>query len=728
MKRKMLNVCLKRTVLCLLALCLLCGGLLLASCKREVDEEKDGNAITVQNAHTLRFRLQLEDAVYQKYKKQTVLLYEYAPNEGAGEAVGKAPVASAKLTSSTVEIELPLLKENGARDRLYATYLLATADGTLLTEEPMCVSGAQRLAALCGDFPNLNNIKGLASADAELSRALYAAHTLTEVRASALVSEKGELHADLFGSSLALDSGVIASLDAQIFSATRAGLQVSLSLIPDAELPMASYAALLEFLASRYSSEAGGLVTAILIGQAEERTAATAEAADPARDAELLRLAALALTSRVANGRVYLTVGGEVAAIESHLLAVSGRSKRMGISFGIALAPDCVTQSLLGEEPSARLILSALPDAVQSFKKQLGGAPVAVVGLRFSASDPDLQAALYTYAYHLSLNIKADFMIYSALANDAVGLYTADLKPRAAAHAFRLADSGENLEGEGLASLLLAQEWSVLHRSVRPARVFVEGIANVGTTEDTGKRWFDFSGAEYPAFATVGNGTSPQTVHSASFSSQVLVASLGFSDNGIGAGYRATVSAEALEKAYILSARILGQAPAALEAPLARITLLLDGTTIDGRALSYSSTITVPANQWQTVSFLVRDYTQELDPALPCTLTLLMQPCGEDGAPVKAATDANAHYSLWLHSVNLRRVKTDASAALVLGVAVAGFALGLVAVALLSRVKRGGAEKKSSPVGEKSKKEKSQRNKKAKKKAPKGKKAEKGGA
>ena len=682
---------LKFTRLCALVLTLLLlatSGLWLVACKKEAAED-GAPAVRVLNADTLQLTVKLDEELYRAHKKETVFLYEYAPSEGTSSAIGNAPIASAKLSSTVVEIDFPLQKENGARDRLYATYLLAAADGTLLTPSPIAVSDAHILAAHTGAFPNETNIKGLRATNAEPERLLAAAHTMTELRVSELVSDTGAYSASLFDVALCLNEAVIATLDTQIKQASRADMQVSLSLVPDSTLPLTAYAAIFDFLATRYDGGEYGLLTAFLIGSTEECTSDASPTLSPIRAAELLRIASLALTSRVSCGRAYLTVGGETAAIEAYLAQVNAHTSRENASFGVALLPDS-TVSSAEEGANERLTLSNLSQLVQALKKQRNGARIAVVGLSFSAENPQLQAALCTYAYHASLNAKADFMIYTSPVGDGAGLYTAAFGERPAARAFRLADTGDNAEGERLAASLLSSDWQKLNRSVRSARLTLTGVGNLGSTEDIGKRLFDFSGGQAPAFVAIGNATEPQTVHSASFSSNVLVASLGATESGVGSGYRARLSSEDLEGAYVLSAKLLGQAASATHV---KITLTLDGTTTDGRALSYSASVTAEANLWQTVSFRVRDYTEQMSLASPTSLTLLLQPCDASGTPI-VADASNARASLWLHSVNLRRAGKDVSLPLVIGIAVLGFSIGLLAVVLVPRLKRNHARAK----------------------------------
>ena len=677
MKRSM------RAYALLLLLCMLVG-LCLPSCARKEEEvaeptlcpnEKDGLTLSFSPS------AELLDA----HRGKTVSVYELAPGETVADLQGRLPVATGKLTAKT-EIHVPL----EPHDRIYSTFLPVVGGGFHLTDAPVGLTNPAQLAELTAEFPHANRIKGLAAADEELSRALYSAHTVVSLSASALTAGDGAVSASLAGTNVALDSVTLSETDRAVLAATEAGMQVSLSLLPDAPLSVASYAAILELLASRYVGGECGFVSAILIGKTRERTAENEieAAVDASFSAALLRCAEIALCSRYANGRVYLTVGGELAAMEAYLSQVKTYADGLGCKFGVALAPDCDYPA-----KDARLSIFSLEDAVKSLRALLGrNTRFAVVELSFPAVDPDLQAALCTYAYRASMNSKVDMMIYSAQADDLCGLYSEGLTERPAARAFRLLDTDENAEGERLAATLLANEWEELN-SVRSTRFAVTGIANVGSTEDRGTEWIGFGSATVPAFSLAGNGYPPTVRRSESLGVPVLTANLTEATNGVGSGFRCTLPSKSIEDAYVLAARILPQSSPDFPADTATVTLLLDGTSASGQALNYSASVSVACNEWQSLTFQIRAFSERLNPSAPVTLSLLMQPeyiapeQGAGGAQDSAASDENAlpHYALWLHLVNVREAAPDHTLPTVLALVLLGFAVALCTVLLLRR-------------------------------------------
>lgn len=671
----------------LLVFCLM-TGLLFPSCVRSETASDSPSLLLSENGElTLSFRP--ADALLDAYAGKTFSLYEIKPGETAANARQGTPVAQGKLSKNTV-LKLPI----GDRDRIYSSFLPVAPDGTPLTDVPVVLSNPEQLAVITEEFPSSNRIKGLAAADEELSRTLYSAHTLVSLSASALTAGDGAVTASLSDVSVALDSAILAQTDRAVRSATNAGMQVSLSVLPDAELSLAAYAAMLDLLAERYVGGECGFVSAILIGKTQDRTEENAleETVDASRHADLLRYASLALLSRYQNGRVYLTVGGEMEAIERYLAQVKARTDALGCSFGVALAPDCEavpTEDETAENMPARLSLFSLNESVKSLYSVIGrNTRFAVVGLSFPAADADLQAALYTYAYRASMNAKADMMIYSSQVGDENGLFSSDLTERAAAKAFRLADTDQNTEGERLAEELFPAAWKK-QKSARPARFSFEGVANFGATEDRGTRLFDFEGDNAPVFSVAGNGQAPALIRSESLGAQVLATSLTDLQGPFGSGLRCTLeNPDALKHAYVLAARLLPQSSPDFPAETATVTLLLDGTSSNGQAISYSASVSVSCNAWQSLTFQVRDFTERMDTSLPCTLTLLMRPAYTDeGEADGQMPDGEArHFALWLHSFDVREAAPDRTLPIALSLAVLGFALAVCAVLILRRL------------------------------------------
>ncbi len=671
----------------------------LSACRREEEPTSapDTPTVTMNEKRELTYAVNLSAAVLQPHAGQTAYLYELRPGEDLTSLAAKTPLGEKKPTAKLrFQFPFDLTAESGEviGDRLYSSYVLAFTDGTVLSADPVTLVDVAGLADVKAD--RVAGIKGLSTCDPTLSLELYAKHVTVEASVKELVSGNGISHT-LGDKTVSFDAVLMSELDRQVKVASDAGLQVSFSLTPDAELSVGDYTAIFDFLAARYSGGENGRISSLILGDLAPRTSknnATMET-DAAANATLLRMAHLALASRVDGSCVYATACGTLAEVKAYLLCLRNAVRACGrFDFGVALSPDTASAGLLlpdaagesvltgntdGETPYINL--SDIPALSQFMTAELGRSRrLAVVGLQASAADPDLQSALLTYAYRICSNAGVDFMIYNAPVDDAYGLYSANLTARPAAEVYRLADTETNVNGEAMAAARLGEEWTSLTQN-RPARMELADVASLGNGADAGKRLFDFSGEDAPAFWSVGSGTAPVLSRSESLNTQVLVASLTSPILGPGSGYACRLEdGHALADGYVLSAALLPQSASAASA---RITLRLEGTSADGRTLSYSSSILLGCNSWQVVSFHVRNFTTKMDPSAPCTVSFLMQP--EETLPSSAPTES---FALWLHSANVRQAAPDYTAPILVGVVVVGFAVGLVAVVLIARPRK----------------------------------------
>jgi hypothetical protein len=300
-----------------------------------------------------------------------------------------------------------------------------------------------------------------------------------------------------------------------------------------------------------------------------------------------------------------------------------------------------------------------------------------VIGLQFSSDDPSLQAALYAFAYRSASVARADFMIYRYQKNERYGLFDQNGNARPLADVFLYADTNENGQGEALAQECLPHDWAALKTS-HPARVLTKGYANEGEYEDKMSLLFDFSGGKHPSFYKIGNGYAPSVMLSDGLKTHVLAAALSSSNVPDGSGFAAELeSAEGINGAYALTLKLLAQTRVGQNA---RVTLLLDGRSADGRLLSYRSSITLGANEWKTVTFHIREFTSQVNPESPCRITLLMLP--EEGGE---------DFALMLHSAHVRGASENSSTlvlvlTVVLGLVVSASAI--AAIVLVTRARR----------------------------------------
>ena len=635
-------------------LCLLLLLPLLPSCQKASVAPKNTPTLTAESDGTLTYSVVLDDALLQTHKKQRVDLFELLPGESLDAIAQKSPIA-AKAVTREISFALPMTDAQGD-SRLHRKYFAFFSDGTPLSDTPCALSAPEQLAKNVVPFPHANRAKGMHAANEELSAYLYSAHTLVELSLSELLTEASNGEFSPVGP-------LLSGTDEQIRAASRAGMQITLSLTDSASASLNTVSVIVEFLLDRYSGGEFGMVTAVIL-----RTDPTVEVADPQRAAELLRFLHLSLRSRFANGQVYLAVGGSSEEICAHVQTINGAVSDMGsFSFGVALSPIPVTASMIKNgDTSERLSLADLKKTSDFLFKELGiTAPLALTDLEISAEDEELQAALLTYTYRLALQCKVDLVFYRAQADEDCGLFDENGIPRPAATAYRLADTAENTEGERLAAEHLPSDWAALDRP-RTERAVIVGVSNLGTTGDFGERLFDFSSDKHPTFTTAGVGSDPTTVRSELWNAQVLTAALSDGGTPNGSGYRfRSENSSFLQELHAISANLLSQT--AVESR-ATVTLCIDATATDGKAISDISSISLSCNTWQTVTFHVRSFTTLMDPSKPCTVTLLMDP---------EETGETDDFALWLHSVNARRAASSSPTVLITVLSIAAFGLGV---------------------------------------------------
>ena len=662
----------------------------LFACKKE-SAASEVPSLTVDESGEMTFSLRLDAVDLQAHTGQTAYLYELLPGEDLSAINGKASMLRGKV-SSKISFTFPVTDENGA-DRRCNSYLLTFSDGTVYSD-PVYLSNPHLLAKNTEAFPHSNTIKGMNAENEELSLSLHGAHTLIPLSAVELVT--GDSPTVWNGISLSLNSGLLAQTDGKVASAARAGMQISLELTVGEEVPVAHTAALINLLLERYSTKESGTVTALILKNSNLPDVDETYSASVSRMATLMRVAHTAMVSRVQNGRIYLGADATVNHLKTYTVEVYNIAKKIApLSFGVALYPDPLTASLAPErgEPTDSavdhsLILSDLNDTVEDLSDEMGSATrFAVLGLAIPAEDPELQSALYAYAYRASLLAKADFLIYSTPVGEETGLYDGNGTARPAAECFALADTADNVVAEALAAELLGEEWTSL-KSVRAARVHIKEIANAGVSDDLGKRYFDFAEGNNPGFTAAGGATAPTVVRSDLWQTSVLTASVPVDFYGKASGFRYELpDVKKLEDAHVMSANVL---PQASDAEQAEITLHLNGTASDGRRISLTSAVTLSCNTWQSVTFHIRSFTTQLNPDAPCTMTLTMKPLTEQSEDAEGGVQA-----LWLHSVNLRGAAADHSVLILVGLILGGFAVGFsVMLPILLRKRKVSKSKK----------------------------------
>ena len=657
----------------LLTLLLMLPALL--SCAKDQDLPEGKPRLTVDEEGKLTYLVKLSAKDQQAHTGQTAYLYELLPGETVTDLNGKSAMLQNNV-SNRIRFVFSMADANGG-DKRCNRYVVVFSDGSVLGE-PVSLSNPEALATNTRPFPNSNGIKGIAGGYESLGRTLGATHSLISLSSAELTS--GSVAQLWNQEEFLINQSILDAADRQVEAAGREGMQITLELTLDSELPVARSAALINLLLARYE---GGITGLIL---KETKPQAATEDTYPSsvkKMASVLYNAHVAMVSRAENGRVYLGAEGQIHHVQTYLQDVLTEVKQTTSSpvVGAALYPAPSTESLeptVAEEADRNVLLSDLNSTAELLRNALGKSlRICVAGLAIPASDPSLQSALYAYAYRASQSAKADFLIYKTPVGAENGLYDADGFPRSAAECFALADTAENLIAETLASELLDEDWKAL-KSPRSSRVILTEQGYVNSTGNIGKLYFDFSEeGEAPQFEAIGNATAPAAVRSESWNSQVLMSQIIPASMGMQSGIRAQLTeTKRMQKAQMLSVKLLPQSNGA---ETAEVTLFLEGTSTDGKAITLQATATLTCNQWQTVSFPVSGFAVLMDEDAPCTVSLTMKPL--NASDEEATGD---YHALWLHSVNLRSAAPDYSGILLIGMIVGGFLVGFSVIILFS--------------------------------------------
>ena len=652
----------------------------LFACKKNREEQPPASVhqLSVNDEGKITYLIRLSAQDQQANAGKIAYLYELLPGETLSDLNSKSPILQNNV-SARIRFAFSMTDANG-NDRRCNRYVMVFSDGTIF-DSPLSISNPETLATNTAPFPNANGIKGLQGGNEVLGRSLNSTHTLISLSSAELTS--GTTPLSWNGEEFAMKQSVLDTVDEQVNAAIREDMQVTLELTLDSDLPILRSTALINLLLERYE----GKVTGLIIRETNpQKSDGDTYPSSVKKMASILCTAHIAMISRAQNGRVYLGIDGQMNHTLTYLKDVLNAVKETRPNtIGAAFYPTASTASLTqksdeaDEQADRDLLLSDLISVTEALRESVGKSTnVCVAGLRIPAKDASLQSALYAYAYRASQGIKANFLIYETPLHSETGLYDSDGFPRSAAECFALADTSENLVAEALAAELLGKDWTSL-KTPRAARISLTEKGYTNTPDNVGKIYFDFSKeSEQPKFEAIGNAGTPSTVRSESWNTNVLTTQISPAAMGASSGIRTKITdTKKLQKAQVLSANLHPQSG---NAEKAEITLLLEGTATDGKAVSLKATITLNCNEWQTASFPIGGFTTLMDPEAPCSLSLTMTPV-ESETQGETAGDHNA---LWLHSISLRDAATDYSMILLVGVIAGGFLIGFSAIALFS--------------------------------------------
>ena len=189
----------------------------------------------------------------------------------------------------------------------------------------------------------------------------------------------------------------------------------------------------------------------------------------------------------------------------------------------------------------------------------------------------------------------------------------------------------------------------------------IVGNGSVGNGIGKQTTLIDFTTSDLCGFEVLGNVTDPIFERSNSWGAPVLYAWINSAEPQT--GIRGTLEdASLLQNVDTLSVQLLTQYT---KTTTYNVTLVLEGTDKNGTPLSYKAVAAVSPESWQTVTFDIAVFAQEVDPDAPCTVQML------------TSSDAEAEQCvLWVHSLYTGKMDTFPEFVLPIGAAAVGFLFG----------------------------------------------------
>ncbi|MBE6554245.1 MAG: hypothetical protein E7666_07885 [Ruminococcaceae bacterium] len=624
---------------------------------------------------TLTASIKLDALTLQKHAGGAVYLYELLPGQTVASSRGAKPIASAKIASN---VRLSADLYDGERSRLYSSFVIGFEDGSLLSRDGHYVDNPEILAADKTPFAWTSTPKGLFADDAEDAAALHTAHVAYELSLAALSA--GDALFSHNGTAYSYQEALLHALDGKINTASDAGMQVSLRILLDTDLDANTAAALFTLLAKRYSGEAG-LVTAFLLIP----TAAPADSDDTAQLAKiatLCRMAALALRSHVANGRIYVHHSAPALHyVKAFFINLQNEFDKGGeLDWGISLLIDA-DQSL--DVPTVTVeSLPTLTDLLTTSTRR-GASWIAVELAPIDATDPDLQAATYAYQYYTAALIRPSMIFYpSHIDRDPKnpnGLRGDASSERLLTSVYKGIDSGLGEDMLALCRATWGEKWNDSLPTLSSRGLSGSTSAGVGGMGE--QMLFDFRENTTHGFGAVASLDDVALRDSQSLNAPVLYV---WADNQshAPAGIRKQLpSAACLENVLSLSVQFLSQSAAGS----CTATLRIDGYAPDGTRLIYESSAAAKSTSWQTVTYQISSFSSAADLSRPCTISFTVAPDGTEDEP----------YPIWISGILSRTPEQTESSLLPLFLILGGAALGGVGIWLIYRQTAAAAERRA---------------------------------
>ncbi len=605
---------LKRTLPLLLMIALFVAPL--SACQKNVDPlAKSGfSSLKIDKKNHINAEITLDTRTLQAHNGQAIFLYELSPDEDLSALSTKEPLDSARVTSLvTLSTDLMVGEQSS---RLYSRFFAVFSDGSLLSPDGFWIENPEKLASNTTPFPWSSSPKGISMTDINLAVALGSRHVMLNVTDSELLTN-ADGQFEFNGNAFPISNTALLKLDEQVLDAAKAGTQISLTLCLSDTTSRGQAVALIDLLASRYSTQDSGTVTALFL-----------DAADTAKltDVTLLcRVANLALRSRVANARLYavsdFSTVTETKTFFSNLrlhLSVGGK-----ISWGAAVRPVCSDQPWKEDTSDTMTVnrLGELSNFLFFESNDTNAAWLALCGVSYSSQNPDEQAVSFAYTYCEAVAATASLIYYDITSND-VDLFTEDGEARRIASVFSDIDVGLSQEDALLFQKITEDDWSKKSANVR-SRNHLTGIASVGSSGFEEKMLFEFTEDHTHGFTSV-NGTAPLILNSTAWNAPVLstwIDPLATTPGGL----RTVIKdGTTLEGVISLSTWILtAQAGDATECT---VRLTLEGEAKNRQRLTYSSDLAVAHGEWQLITFQIADFVADADLSRPIHLMLTTTP------------------------------------------------------------------------------------------------------
>ena len=190
-------------------------------------------------------------------------------------------------------------------------------------------------------------------------------------------------------------------------------------------------------------------------------------------------------------------------------------------------------------------------------------------------------------------------------------------------------------------------------------------IVGTGSTGDgVGKQTtlVDFTTSNLGVFETLGNIAAPTFVQSGAWGTPVLYTWVDSAEAQTGI-CGTLENASLLQNANTLSIQLLAQYTKSANYT---VTLLLSGTDKNGNVLNYEASTLASAANWQTVTFDVSAFVNEVNTDMPCTIKVLTSSDAEE----------SEQFVLWVRSLYTSKTETFPEFLIPTAAAVVGFLFG----------------------------------------------------